>query len=146
MEIDHFNPKVPGRKRNTYSNLFQATRHCNNAKSDTWPSSEDKKLGLRFLNPCKERDYGKHIFEDKNSHELIGVTSAGEYHIDYLDLNAPHLVHERATRSRLRNILNDTGIIAKPATDASDEITIGYLIQAITKEKNDMIPDIPFKN
>ena len=63
----------------------------------TWPVSGDaalqwgeeqliasgklKKLGVRFLNPTKEQDYGVHIFEDAVTHELVGASPAGRYHL-----------------------------------------------------------------
>jgi hypothetical protein len=81
MEIDHFNPLLKGFERHRYENLFLATRHCNGAKSDTWPSKVARKRGIHFLNPCQELDYGVHIFEHPITHRLIGVTPSGDFHI-----------------------------------------------------------------
>ena len=62
MDIDHFNPLLKQPARNQYSNLLLATRHCNGKKGKRWPTEEQQKLGLRFLNPCEEIDYGVHLF------------------------------------------------------------------------------------
>jgi HNH endonuclease len=113
MEVDHFNPK---RKRDfvqDYSNLFLATRHCNGAKRDQWPRPSEQKLGMRFLNCCEETDYGVHIFEDPDSHELVGVTPQGRFHIRACDLNAPHLVAERAERTELWQMLSQEAVRLK---------------------------------
>jgi len=56
MEIDHFNPHLKGKLIQQYANLFLATRHCNAAKGDAWPTRAEQRLGLRFLNPCVELD------------------------------------------------------------------------------------------
>ena len=61
--------------------------------------------GVRFLNCCEEHDYGVHILENPTTHLVVGVTPPGKYHVRMLDLNAPHLVQERAERSRLRKLL-----------------------------------------
>src|SRR6266403_591999 len=51
MEIDHFDPTLSGAARNAYSNLMLATRHCNNMKSDGWPTPKQIAAGSRLLNP-----------------------------------------------------------------------------------------------
>ena len=113
IEVDHFNPNLKGLRRHEYTNLFPATRHSNGAKSDLWPSGKLKRMGVRFLNPTKEQDYGVHIFEDAVTHELVGASPAGRYHIRCCDLNAPHLVQERRDRAQLSKILGDYFVTAK---------------------------------
>jgi hypothetical protein len=98
LEVDHFNPRRKKDAIQKYSNLFPATRNCNRAKSDQWPSNKKRKLGFRFLNCTEEPDYGLHIFEDPDTHELVGVTTEGRYHIRACDLNIPHLIQERKER------------------------------------------------
>jgi hypothetical protein len=141
MEVDHFNPTLRGPARNDYSNLFLATRHCNGSKHDTWPDDHFRKLGARFLNPTKEQDYGFHIFEDPTTHYLIGTTPAGKYQIRCCDLNAPHLVLERAERAHLRRLLNDY-----PITSKIQIPTQGQLLDASSLLRvilSNMIPQIP---
>jgi len=143
MEVDHFNPNLRGPARNNYSNLFPATRHCNGSKQDTWPEPKFAKLGARFLNPTKEQDYGTHIFEDPTTHRLVGTTPAGKYHIRCCDLNAPHLVLERAERARLRRLLNDYPVTAKlplQIANQGDMLDASSLLRAILEN---MIPAIP---
>ena len=143
MEVDHFNPNLRGPARNEYSNLFPATRHCNGAKKDTWPDSHFTKLGVRFLNPTKEQDYGAHIFEDPTSYQLVGTTPAGKYHIRCCDLNAPHLVLERAERARLRKILHDYPVTARLPIQILSQgqmLDASALLRAIL---TNMIPEIP---
>jgi len=143
MEVDHFNPNLRGPARNDYSNLLPATRHCNGAKQDTWPDAHFAKLGARFLNPTKEQDYGVHIFEDPTSHELAGTTPAGKYHLRCCDLNAPHLILERAYRARLHRLLNDYPVIAKlslPIWNQGHFLDASAVLRAILEN---MIPQIP---
>ena len=142
MEVDHFNPRLRGLARNKYANLFPATRHCNGSKSDHWPSAAARKSGIRFLNPCKEVDYGVHIIEDPQTHMLVGMTPAGLYHIRCCDLNAPHLVQERHDRARLWEILDDCLITVRGSDallDGSGMLEISTSLRAIVEK---MIPPI----
>ncbi len=143
MEVDHFNPTLRGPARNEYKNFLPATRHCNGSKSDTWPDHQYRKLGARFLNPTKEQDYGVHIFEDIDSHELVGVTPAGKYHIRCCDLNAPHLVIERKERAALGRIIKQYVITLKLPpllAEKANLVDTASLIRAILES---MIPSIP---
>ncbi len=109
LEVDHFDPTLKNSKRHSYINLMPSIRHCNGKKSDHWPDEELRKKGVELINPCKDDDYGKQIFENPETHKLVGVTPAGRYHIHICDLNAPFLIEERATRSKLR-LLWDSGL------------------------------------
>lgn len=137
MEIDHFDPTLTGRNRHRYENLFLASRYCNNRKRKNWPSREHRDRGIRFLNCCKEIDYGEHIFEDPASNRLFGVSPAGKYHITMLDLNAPHLVEERKDRSELRRLLFEECKVVKKSEAAIQ------LFHVLERELGYMIPPIP---
>ncbi len=105
MEIDHFDPRQKNDVRQDYFNLILATRHCNQAKSDFWPSPSQLKSGICILNPTQEMDWGQHVVEDPDTHLLWGKTPTGTFHIRKLDLNSRHLVEERRDRSRLYQLL-----------------------------------------
>lgn len=141
IDIDHHNPHLPKDKRNQYKNLILASRHCNGKKGDRWPTPEQRKLGLRFLNPCEEMDYGVHIFEDPETFELWGATPAGIYHIRYLDLNADHLVRERRRRHELREFSKASFFITPRRPDG--EVRAG--LTAFAKELEAMILPLPQK-
>jgi hypothetical protein len=145
MEVDHFNPKLKGATRNNFKNLFPATRHCNGSKSNHWPKPAARKMGIRFLNPCEEMDYGIHIFEDPNTFELIGATPAGKYHIRFCDLNAPHLILERKDRAALRKLLGSFPITVKIPNALQDGnfLDSSALLRTIAEK---MIPPIPAPN
>lgn len=114
MEVDHFNPDTKNDIVQDYHNLVLATRHCNGCKSSL-PSKTHKEQGLRFLNPCTEKDYGLHIFEDPASHYLWGETHLGRFHILKLGLNARHLVNERKRRYEIWAALREEqALILKP--------------------------------
>jgi HNH endonuclease len=100
MEIDHFDPTLRRAERNAYTNLMLATRHCNLMKTSTWskPVLEEANP-VRLLNPCAEQDYGKHLFENPVTHELVAVSENGNLQIDVMDLNHPTFVKERAERA-----------------------------------------------
>ena len=101
MQVDHFNPTLKKLARHSYANLHLSSSHCNRHKSDYWPSVAERRRGIYLIDPCAEQDYGKHIFEDPETFQLIGVTPAGRYHIDILDLNAPTFVDERRHRAEI---------------------------------------------
>lgn len=135
MEVDHFCPRGSGRNR--YANFLPATRHCNGAKSQTWPTAKQTREGIRLINPFTERDYEKHIFEDAASHRLIGITPAGRYQIIVCDLNAPHFVEERKDRARYHRLLESPGTIKGGLGEAK------LAIEALRREVEQMIPPIP---
>lgn len=141
IQIDHHDPRLKKELIQDYENLFLASAHCNGAKSDTWPTVQQRQKGIRFLNCCKECDYGSVIFENAETHLLVGSTPAARYHIEILDLNAPHLIAERSERSRLRNLIEKEPVIAKTNSDAEQFIPklLGELHACLEK----MIPPIP---
>ena len=147
MEVDHFKPK--GKNRHRYSNFLPATRHCNGAKSQTWPTSAEQRAGLRFLDPAVEQDYGLHIFEDPRTHELVGATREGRFQIEMCDLNAPHLVRERKDRSDIMRVLENTPVTvksegtpsAKSFTSTLDAFSASF--RALQRELALKIPSIP---
>lgn len=118
MHVDHHNPTLPEGTRNDYENLFLASSHCNGKKSDRWPTDAQQALGIRFLNPCLEQDYGSYLFEDPDNFEIWSDTPAGKYHIRYLDLNAPHLVRERRARHALITLKEEPSLVTPQSSDA----------------------------
>ncbi len=144
MEVDHFDPRSKHSAIQEYSNLFLATRHCNGRKGDNWPSSKERHLGVRFIDPCAEFDYGKHIFEDPSSCKLWSNTPPGRYQIRMCDLNAPHLVEERMSRRRIWTQLKADASI-KIARSA-DFLKIKDIIKALRSQAEEMIPLWPEKS
>lgn len=139
MDIDHHNPNLSHPKKNAYTNLFLATRHCNGKKGKTWPTAEQREAGIRFLNPCDEEDYGVHLFEDPDTFEIWGSTPAGKYHVRMLDLNAGHLVGERRRRHELRNFCKLPQLVTALRDDALNGV------RTFLREVDEMIPLIPQK-
>lgn len=107
-----------------------------------WPSGELRKLGARFLNPTKEQDYGVHIFEDPGTHELVGTTPAGKYHIRCCDLNAPHLVQERHDRAQLTKLLSDYFVTGKVSVSQLVDGTVLDASSVLRAILSKMIPPI----
>ncbi len=141
MEVDHFDPTLEDSVRNVYENLFLATRHCNLSKRDLWPTLFERTQGMRFLNCCKEQDYGVHIKEDADSHYLVGLTPAGRYHILACDLNSPHLIEERKLRAKLLDLLSRRRMNLKPCVRFQDaQIAVNELRRIVGR----MIPSIPY--
>ena len=141
LDIDHHNPTLQLPERNYYENLHLSTRHCNGKKGKRWPTKEQKELGIRFLDPCKEPDYGVHMFEDPNTFKVWGATPAGRYHIRMLDLNADHFIRERMRRFELWKLAESEAIFTATgsAVDAHGGVT------AFKNELLEMIPLIPQK-
>jgi hypothetical protein len=138
MEIDHFDPRIRGRNRHQYQNLFLSSRFCNARKHENWPEPAEVANGVRFLNCCEEFDYGKHIFEDEKTHCVFGVTPAGKYHIRILDLNAPHLVKERAERAHYRRLLYEARKLVKQPEAAV------MAFRVLKEQVNYLIPEIAY--
>jgi hypothetical protein len=140
MEVDHFNPRFKKDYHQSYDNLFLATRHCNGKKSGFWPDAESEAKGVRFLNCCKEEDYGVHIFEDPDTHEVFGVTPAGIYHVRILDLNAEDLVNERRQRAEFQEALAETRAFVHGPLDE-----FARVMALLRDEMALMIPQIPYR-
>lgn len=140
IQVDHFDPTKKKDSVQHYENLFPASSHCNNAKRDTWPSKAMQLRGFRLLNCCKEADYDHVIFEDPNTHLLIGSTVSARFHIEVCDLNAPHLVSERKKRAEYRRKLEASGPIQFAAHVPFEKLA--DLIRAFREEVETMIPPI----
>ncbi|TVP75263.1 MAG: HNH endonuclease [Puniceicoccaceae bacterium] len=104
LEVEHFDPRRKKDKIQRYSNLLLSCRHCNLKKSTKWPTEEQYRKGIYFIDPTIELDYGKHIFEDPETHEVFGVTPAGKWQILQMDLNAGFLVRKRKERAEWNKI------------------------------------------
>lgn len=139
MEVDHFDPRLKRKLIQDYSNLFLASPHCNRSKRDTWPTAAQLRGGIRFLNPCEEHDYGIHIFEDSETHELIGVTPAGKWQIRVCGLNANHLIDERRRRAQFKRLLVSEG----PIQVGLDFWQCVELSKVLREETSMLIPEIP---
>jgi len=107
MNIDHFNPHQKNHEIQKGENLYLATLHCNLAKGDWWPTTSEKRSGIRLLDPCAETEYGEVIFEDSDG-VLHGTTPTAKWHIRKLGLNASHLCIERQERRQLHDLLTTT--------------------------------------
>jgi hypothetical protein len=140
LEVDHFDPRQEKDLIQEYTNLFLASRHCNGKKGDRWPTNAELKAGCRFLNPCEEMDYGEQIFEDPETHKLVGITPAAIWHIRICGLNYSNLIEERRRRANHLQTLTKKAITTKKG--ASPE-TVKELISGFREEVELMIPPIP---
>lgn len=135
MAVDHFNPHLKKLPIQEYSNLFLSTSQCNGSKSDRWPTNKERReFGWRFLDCTKEPDYGVHIFEDPDTHELVGATPAGRYHVRSCDLNAPQFILEREERTRYWNMIRSLG-----ENPLEPEV-----VKLLKDTVEHLIPEIPF--
>lgn len=137
MEVDHFNPNQKKDRIQLYQNLFLSDRRCNGTKSNTWPTKEELARGERFLDCCQEIDYGGTIFEDPQTHELIGTTPAARYHIEHIGLNHPFLVTERSKRTVQLKTMREF----EPFRKINPKIEMAYLV--VQKSVGKLIPEIP---
>ncbi|MCB1099888.1 MAG: hypothetical protein KDN22_30250 [Verrucomicrobiae bacterium] len=110
LEVDHFDPATKKLKRQPYRCFVLASRHCNGSKGNTWPSDDERKVGIYLINPREEHDYGRHL-QVRESGELFGLTPAGKYQIRVCDLNAEHLCRLRRCAIEARQTLNSSAIV-----------------------------------
>lgn len=125
MEVDHFDPRTKTKTRQSYFDYVLATAHCNGKKWD-YPLTGKPRRKIRgavpLINPCEERDYGLHIFEDPRSCRLWGATERGRTQIRQLDLNAPHFVEERRMRAYDWSLIENPGPIRANPKEPLDKI------------------------
>lgn len=136
MQVDHFDPRQKGNTFQAYTNLYLSDAGCNNTKSNNWPTPDNQASGVRFLDCCKERDYGESIFEDPVTHFLVGTTPAAIYHILTIGLNRRELVDARRSRAEARLVFEKLRAAA-----AGDEV-VDEALAKIEPLLSD-IPDIP---
>lgn len=137
LDLEHFNPTLTGKARNRYSNLMVGAHLTNMVKTDIWPTRMQRRKGIRFLNPCKEQDYGIHLFEDPVTHQIVSSTPAGRFHIVACNLNDESYVWERMTRANLRAQIPQPRILAMPPEE------ISHLASEVSRLVEVMIPHIP---
>jgi len=138
MDIDHFNPNLKKGARNAYANLMLAAHSCNMMKQAFWAVPSRDAGSVALLNPCKEMDYGKHLFEDPDTHTLIGVTARGRQQIDILDLNHETFIRERATRSEYIRLRKATlSVLRGSFAEMRDAL------QFVKEQLELLIPEIP---
>jgi hypothetical protein len=109
-------------------------------------SNKNRKRGARFLNYCEETDYDTHILEDPETHEVVGVTREGIYHVRNCDLNAPHLLQERKQRAQLWGLIEIAPVLIRNTdggTTANGEAAM-ELAKALRKVASEMIPKIKY--
>lgn len=100
-EIDHHRPLNPPaevqqdfkRLKNVYSNLYWTCGKCNSEKGNTWPTEEQYRANVRFLDPCLE-DHQEH-WDVQDDGTLAATTRTGQYTIRHIRLNRRFLVTMR---------------------------------------------------
>ncbi len=96
--VDHFRPKhLFLDLKCVYSNLYYACRHCNENKGGHWPSEALESAGFRFLDPCVDDYYGRHLFVEPDG-RIVPQSKAGAYTVDHIRLNRPYLKRLRQSR------------------------------------------------
>ncbi len=112
MEVDHFDPRKKKDAIQKYSNLMPSARLCNSMKGNKWPTPHQRRVkGLRFLNPTEELDYDHVIFENPDTHELVGTTPAARYHIIVLHLNDDFFINQRRDRTLFWQMMSLPGVL-----------------------------------
>ena len=93
-EINHRKPlHLFPNLRNAYDNLYRSCRKCNAVKSGLWPSENQIRRGLRFLDPCTE-DHDDHRRTQPDG-SLVPTTLTGRYTIRHVCLDRPTLTEFR---------------------------------------------------
>jgi len=103
--VDHFDCKLPERKRHQYRNLMLACATCNQCKHDK-PVVNAYSAKQRLLNCTEESEFSVHIVEGDDG-QWTEVTEAGKYHLASIGLKEECHRKKRAERRRLaQTILN----------------------------------------
>lgn len=94
FEVEHFRPRklFPALARD-YANLRYACRICNLAKGETWPSPEQEREGVVFVDFTRE-PWSRH-FELIGAGILSPLSRPGAFTLDKLALNRQSLVRRR---------------------------------------------------
>jgi len=105
FSVEHLKPKSKFRELELdYSNLFYACMDCNRNKWEDWPSENEIKEGIKYLNPCVD-DYDVHFRLNNEVFLLEACSKSAEYMINHIRLNRDSLKDLREERY-LNVILN----------------------------------------
>ncbi|MDQ2998824.1 MAG: HNH endonuclease [Chloroflexota bacterium] len=91
LEIDHFRP-ISHDGADELDNLVYAWTACNRFKGDYWPTHTTPE-SFRLLHPLRD-NLTLHI-DQASSGRLVGLTSRGWFHINWLHLNRELLIQLR---------------------------------------------------
>lgn len=97
--VDHFDPKLKGRKRHYYKNLMLACAACNMSKHDK-PILNPLNKNQRMLNCTEENEFVEHIYETADG-QWEALTPAGIYHLEAIELREDCHKKKRAARKVL---------------------------------------------
>ena len=103
MTIDHYEPKsLRADLADDYGNIMYCCDDCNMLKGDRCPPQAAREAGHRFFRP--DQDYRhEHFAKIAKDEGVHGISTVGEYTVEYLDLNRPTLHKLRRIRERLDN-------------------------------------------
>lgn len=145
LHVEHFDPNLKKEHVQTYENLFPVSQPCNSAKGKKWPTEEEQKSGLRFLNCCQEIDYGEQILEDPETHQLVAVTPAASFHLRHCGLkggiSGEYFRKAREERARLWKLLGEYGVTPENAESFEPPEAI---VKSMAELVRKMIPLIPY--
>jgi hypothetical protein len=124
FHVDHFRPKSRDEFRHlelVYTNLYYSCALCNTFKRQSWPSTRELDAGFRFVDPCEEDLYERHVEVNGETGELRALTRAGEYTVAHIWLDRAQmnkhrrmLIEKEKKWQDLRNLLNSKSL--PPAT------------------------------
>ena len=96
LTVDHFRPVSAGRD-DSDENLVYACIRCNQHKGKFIPEATDTEQELHLLHPLQD-NLTLHLYEDKRTGRLEGLTRTGIFHIEALRLNRSALIAHRLRR------------------------------------------------
>lgn len=103
FEIDHYVPLAKDRSlANNYDNLIYSCSYCNRRKSNIFPTAEMIAKGIRYLRP--DVDYVLDHYKC-DAVFLKHSTEAGEFTIEFLELNRNSLLRLRSLRTKLNHTI-----------------------------------------
>jgi len=152
FHVDHHRPK--GRREfrhleTVYSNLLYSCDHCNNLKTDSWPSDHPLDDGVGWLDPC-DHDLTQHYrYEYRDQQfDLVMLTPVGRWMAISLALDQPARIHRRralaeeewidnATVKKLETLLELEESLYKeqPTDDHRSEVAKTREVLGLLREK-----------
>jgi uncharacterized protein (TIGR02646 family) len=151
FHVDHFRPKSRREFKRLaliYTNLYYACNKCNTFKGDVWPTAKERKAGYRFIDPCEEDPYGKHIEVHEPDGSVRTHSRAGKYMAVHVRLDRGQLrrhrrrlIEAKEKCQGLRDLLEAPGLAADwiaKARKTIEEIERDYLNPSPPYELEDL--------
>jgi hypothetical protein len=135
FEIDHHRPESRFKAFiYRYDNLIWACRLCNRAKRDAWPTRDEERNGIVFLDPVRD-PLGKHLVIEDTTVTVLNESRPGHYFVETIHLNSQAHRERRRRRAVFEMMFRNLGLeLDKVEAGSAEAESLRKELQTIQSE------------